>query len=273
MSKKIELNKVSAIYDEKADKVMLISKDERFKKSGFIVALDDTRESTELLRNELVKKPTDSMLMFETRTIPDRNRNLWFIPLGFNENSQEVCWNIKENNDLLITGSTASGKTTIANSIIQYLRNETPYKVKHFSSDTGFGAEENGVSLLEEANQLILERLKESKEVESLRGSEHVFYVIDELEFINLPSDYRLHLLESIVRSGKYVGVHLIVVSHSPNKIKDLGFDLRIAFNSIDFNFFAGPGPSSTSISPKSVRLSELLTNGKSEMFKPYILA
>lgn len=269
MSKKIELNKVSAIYDEKADKVMLISKDERFKKSGFIVALDDTRESTELLRNELVKKPTDSMLMCETRAVPERNRAVRSIPLGFNENNQEVCWNISDHNDLLVTGKTASGKTTIVNSIVHYLQNETPYKVKHFSSDIGTGSGQNGVSLLEEANQIVLERLKESKETKNLRGSEHLFYVIDELEFISLPADYRLHLLESVVRSGKYVGVHLIVASHSSNKIKDLGFDLQISSNSVNFQFFSGP----SSAGLKSIRLSELLANGESEIFKPYILA
>lgn len=263
MSKKIELNKVSAIYDEKTDKVMLISKDERFKKSGFIVALDDNMEATALLRNELVKDSPNSALMFKERTIPERTRNIKLIPLGFNENNQEVCWNIKEHNDLLITGGTASGKTTIVNSIVQYLQDETPYKVKHFSSDMGTGTGENRVSLLEEANQVILERLKEAKDVKSLRGSEHIFYVIDELEFIALPSDYRLHLLESIVRSGKYVGIHLIVASHSSIKIKDLGFAAHIITKNTLIEDV---------VKRRFTKISELITfgNNKSEFFKPY---
>lgn len=269
MSKKIELNKVSAIYDEKTDKVMLISKDERFKTTGFITALDDSMEATALLRNELVEEPITSGRMFETRTIPERQRNIQLIPLGFTETNQEVLWNVREQNDLLVTGKTASGKTTIVNSIVQYLQNETPYKVKHFSSDRGTGSGQNGVSLLEEANQIVLERLKESKETKNLRGSEHLFYVIDELEFINLPADYRLHLLESVVRRGKYVGVHLIVASHSSNKIKDLGFDFQIFSNNVTMSAPASLGTTEV----KMIRLSEFLVDGNSAIFKPYVSA
>lgn len=271
MSKKIELNKVSAIYDEKTDKVMLISKDERFKTTGFITALDDSMEATALLRNELVEEPVTSGRMFETRTIPERQRNIQLIPLGFTETNQEVLWNVREQNDLLVTGKTASGKTTIVNSIVQYLQDETPYKVKHFSSDMGMGEKsgKNGLSLLEEANQIVLERLKESKETKNLRGSDHLFYVIDELEFINLPVDYRLHLLESVLRSGKYVGVHLIVASHSSNKIKDLGFDFQIFSNNVTMS---APAPlDATEV--KTIRLSEFLVDGNSAIFKPYVSA
>lgn len=261
MSKKIELNKVSAVYDEKTDKVMLISKDERFKKTGFIVPLDYTKESTELLRNELVKKSTNSALMFEERTIPERVRNLDIVPLGFNQNNQEICWNIKEHNDLLITGKTASGKTSIVNSIVQYLQNETPYKVEHFSSDMT-GSEENGVFLLEEAHNTVLDRLRESKDVKFRRGSEHIFYVIDELEFINISESYRSHLLESIVRSGKHTGVHLIIASHSPNKIKDLDFAARIITKNTLIEDVA---------KHRFKEISEFLVNDKSELFKPYV--
>jgi S-DNA-T family DNA segregation ATPase FtsK/SpoIIIE len=117
--------KVRVSYDKKTDTVHLTSKDKDLQaEQGFHLTLNGGRNAEYILRELLEREgliPKD-----KSRILPDRafysdspSHKIWnHFPIGIDGNDEEVIWDPTVSPNLLLAGSTGSGKSVVQRNII-----------------------------------------------------------------------------------------------------------------------------------------------------------
>lgn len=216
MINKVTLNNVSAVYDKKMDKMVLIAKDEMFDK-GFRVVLKDNTPESDALKKELVKM--NELHDLSKLLMPESEFEEHIIPLGTSGNNGEtmVYWDLRRSNVLLITGKVGGGKDNLLQAVKEYLLDcYDTYSV--YGRDFFHGLdEESDWKLLSEASKSLHERIQ-------LQGThpdtefDKIFYVINYVDrLVSKYGENALFLLESIAKYGNKLGVNLILGAYTPD--------------------------------------------------------
>jgi S-DNA-T family DNA segregation ATPase FtsK/SpoIIIE len=160
----------------------------------------------------------------------DRDKYSLPVILGKDSNNDIHIKDLKDLKNILISGSTLSGKSVFLKSFVNtILLSKTPKEVKFIMIDTKMVELDtyNGIEYLltpvindmEEAYQIFSWCLEEiERRVKSNTTNPSIVIIIDEFADVMLTDPYKATRLEKIVKEGSKVGIYTIMSTSSPRK-------------------------------------------------------
>jgi len=160
----------------------------------------------------------------------DKDKYSLPVILGKDSNNDIHIKDLKDLKNILISGSTQSGKSVFLKSFVNtILLTKTPKEVKFIMIDTKMVELDtyNGIEYLltpvinnmEEAYQIFSWCLEEiERRVKSNTTNPSIVIIIDEFADVMLTDPYKATRLEKIVKEGSKVGIYTILSTSSPRK-------------------------------------------------------
>lgn len=256
-----QLDNISAVYDAKTNSVSLIGKRGNFE-NGFKIRLkkgsvEDIQIRKTLFETEAIKLDFTKDNFYPENLPPRINQ----IPLGINQDNQEVSWDfIKDPSHLLITGKAASGKTFLLKHIKELL--EEYYGNNTYYFDEGLLGLNRDLKNVQPVLENIAETLK-------LRDNHNTptFLLIDEADYLYRYNDNVKNTIEWLINTGRSYNLHVILAVHNTLELKNISNHCQeISMDTIASQFDNIYG------SYNSVRRYGMsLNKEKTELFVPYL--
>lgn len=218
--KSVKLENLTAIYDAKNNTTAIIG--EKGVDGGFKVLLKKGSTEDKKLREKLFEEELNE-LNFKQLTYPEGlTISKDKIPLGLNANQEKVFWNLSTTNSLIISGSTAVGKTTLLNHVQAMLNRSYGIGADVYM----VGEEMNHTKYVEITEKTIAHVYREMnnryREIKSDKNITHspIFLLIDELERIVEKNNITQRIVTELLRKGRAANIHLVISSHSSSAPK-----------------------------------------------------